>query len=59
MKVFIVEDDPIIVEGLKIALTQESYEVESYGNITARHTMTCASLTLIFRMVMVIRYVRL
>lgn len=34
MKVFIVEDDPIIVEGLKIALTQESYEVESYGNMT-------------------------
>ena len=34
MKVFIVEDDPIIVEGLKIALAQESYEVESYGNMT-------------------------
>ena len=29
MKVFIAEDDPIIVEGLKIALTQEGYEVES------------------------------
>ena len=34
MKVFIVEDDPIIVEGLKIALAQENYEVESYGNMT-------------------------
>lgn len=34
MKVFIVEDDPIIVEGLKIALAQENYEVDSYGNMT-------------------------
>ena len=29
MKVFIVEDDPIIIEGLTIALTQEGNEVES------------------------------
>ncbi len=31
MKVFIVEDDPIIVEGLDIALSQEKYEVDSFG----------------------------
>ena len=31
MKVFIVEDDPIIVEGLQVALSQENYEVEAYG----------------------------
>ncbi len=29
MRVFLVEDDPIIIEGLKIALTQEGYEVEA------------------------------
>ena len=33
MKVFIVEDDPIIVEGLKVALSQENYEVEAYGSM--------------------------
>ena len=33
MKVFIVEDDPIIVEGLKIALSQEQYEVEAHGTV--------------------------
>ena len=31
MKVLIVEDDPIIVEGLKVALSQEDYEVEAYA----------------------------
>ena len=31
MKVLIAEDDPIIVEGLKAALSQEQYEVEAYG----------------------------
>ena len=31
MKVLIVEDDPIIVEGLKVALSQEEYEVEAYA----------------------------
>ena len=30
MKVFIVEDDPIIVDGLRIALSQENYEVDAY-----------------------------
>ena len=34
MKVFIVEDDPIIVEGLTIALDQEGYDVTSFGNVT-------------------------
>lgn len=29
MRVFLVEDDPIIIEGLKIALTQEGFEVEA------------------------------
>ncbi len=33
MRVFIVEDDPIIVEGLKIALSQEQYEVEAHGTV--------------------------
>lgn len=33
MKVFIVEDDPIIVEGLSIALSQEGYDVASFGNV--------------------------
>lgn len=33
MKVFIVEDDPIIVEGLTIALNQEGYEVTSFDNV--------------------------
>ncbi len=33
MKVFIVEDDPVIVEGLRIALTQEDYEVDSFENM--------------------------
>ena len=28
MRVFLVEDDPIIIEGLKIALTQEGFELE-------------------------------
>ena len=32
MRVLIAEDDPIIVEGLKIALTQEGYEVEAFGD---------------------------
>ncbi|MBR5419703.1 MAG: response regulator transcription factor [Lachnospiraceae bacterium] len=31
MRVFIAEDDPIIVEGLQVALTQENYEVEAYA----------------------------
>ncbi|MCR5252038.1 MAG: response regulator transcription factor [Lachnospiraceae bacterium] len=31
MKIFIVEDDPIITEGLKIALGQEGYEVETHA----------------------------
>ena len=30
MKVFVAEDDPVIVEGLKIALSQEGYEVEAF-----------------------------
>ena len=34
MRVFLVEDDPIIIEGLKIALTQEGYEVEASVNMT-------------------------
>jgi DNA-binding response OmpR family regulator len=34
MKVFIVEDDQIIVEGLTIALSQEGYDVASFGNVT-------------------------
>ena len=34
MKVFIVEDDPIIVEGLTIALNQEGYDVTAFGNVT-------------------------
>lgn len=34
MKVLIVEDDPIIVEGLSIALTQEGNEVESAANMS-------------------------
>ena len=33
MKVFIAEDDPIIVEGLTIALTQEGGEVTSVGTM--------------------------
>ena len=33
MKVFIAEDDPIIVEGLRIALSQEQYEVEAHGTV--------------------------
>ena len=33
MRVLIVEDDSIIVEGLKIALSQEGYEVETYENM--------------------------
>ncbi len=33
MKVLIVEDDPIIVEGLKVALSQENYEVEAYASV--------------------------
>lgn len=34
MKVFIVEDDPIIVEGLTIALNQEGYEVTAKDNVS-------------------------
>ena len=33
MRVFLVEDDPIIIEGLKIALTQEGFEVEAFMNM--------------------------
>ena len=33
MRILIVEDDPIIVEGLKIALSQEGYEVQSFGDM--------------------------
>ena len=33
MRVLIAEDDPIIVEGLKIALSQEGYEVEAFGDM--------------------------
>ena len=33
MKVFVAEDDPVIVEGLKIALSQEGYEVEAFENM--------------------------
>lgn len=35
MRVLIAEDDPIIVEGLKIALSQEGYEVEAYGDMNS------------------------
>ncbi len=35
MKVLIAEDDPIIVEGLKIALSQEGYEVEAFGDMNS------------------------
>ena len=31
MRVLIFEDDPIIVEGLKVALTQENYETTAFG----------------------------
>lgn len=34
MRVFLVEDDPIIIEGLKIALTQEGFEVEASMSMT-------------------------
>ncbi len=34
MKVLIVEDDPIITDGLKIALTQEKYEVDTSSTMT-------------------------
>ncbi|MCR4586320.1 MAG: response regulator transcription factor [Lachnospiraceae bacterium] len=33
MRILIVEDDPIIVEGLKIALSQEGYEVQALGDV--------------------------
>ena len=33
MRILIVEDDPIIVEGLKIALSQEGYEVQASGDV--------------------------
>ena len=33
MKVFVVEDDPIITEGLKIALAQEGYEVFAVDSV--------------------------
>lgn len=33
MKVLIVEDDPIIIEGLRIALSQEGYDVEHAGTM--------------------------
>lgn len=33
MRVLIAEDDPIIVEGLKIALSQDGYEVEAFGDM--------------------------
>ena len=35
MRVLIAEDDPIIVEGLKIALAQEGYEVEAFGDMSS------------------------
>lgn len=35
MRVFIAEDDPIIVEGLEIALSQEGYEVEAFGDMNS------------------------
>ena len=35
MRVLIAEDDPIIVEGLKIALSQEGYEVEAFGDMSS------------------------
>ena len=35
MRVLIAEDDPIIVEGLKIALAQEGYEVEAFGDMNS------------------------
>lgn len=35
MRVLIAEDDPIIVEGLKIAFSQEGYEVEAYGDMNS------------------------
>lgn len=35
MRVLIVEDDPIIIEGLKIALSQEGYEVEHAETVKA------------------------
>lgn len=33
MRILIVEDDTIIVEGLKIALSQEGYEVQAFGDM--------------------------
>ena len=33
MRVFLVEDDPIIIEGLQIALMQEGFEVEAFMNM--------------------------
>ena len=33
MRILTVEDEPIIVEGLKIALSQEGYEVEAFGDV--------------------------
>ncbi|MBQ7059433.1 MAG: response regulator transcription factor [Firmicutes bacterium] len=33
MKIFLVEDDPIITEGLKIALSQEGYQVDACANM--------------------------
>ena len=35
MRVFIAEDDPIIVEGLKIALSQEGCDVEAFGDMNS------------------------
>ena len=35
MRVLIAEDDPIIVEGLKIALSQEGYEVVAFENMNS------------------------
>ena len=35
MRVLIAEDDPIIVEGLKIALSQEGCEVEAFGDMNS------------------------
>ena len=35
MRVFVAEDDPIIVEGLRIALSQEGYEVEAFGDMNS------------------------
>lgn len=31
MRVLIVEDDPIIVEGLKVSLAQEQYETTAFS----------------------------